>query len=279
MTQETMSERPSSKAGAWNMWTLAKKRPEYVAIPLVFVVLMLGWDGFVRYLNIESYILPGPIDVVRALFNGLVDGIYFPHLIVTAKEVVFGFFIGAGMGIFIGAVVSQFPLIEKTFFAYVVGIQTIPKIAIAPLIIVWLGFGIESKVFIAAMIVFFPMVVSVIEGFQSADQKQIDLLRAMGATDWQEFRMIKVPNALPFVFVGANVGVVLAILGAVVGEFVGAQAGLGYLILQYNYQLKIANVFAVLAMLASVGIVLHVAVKMLHRKIVFWKKPHYRIDA
>jgi NitT/TauT family transport system permease protein len=276
---EALADRRFQETKLRKIVRAAKHRPEIVTVPLVFIVLLLGWEACVRTLNIQEFILPGPTAVIRALIGGLAAGIYVPHLIVTGEEVVFGFLIGAGLGIVIGAAVSQFRLIEKTFFAYVVGIQTIPKIAIAPLIIVWLGFGIGSKVFIAAMIVFFPMVVSVIEGFQSADIKQLDMLRAMGASRWQEFYMIKVPNALPFIFIGANVGVVLAILGAVVGEFVGSQEGLGYLILQYNYQLKIANVFAVLAVLASIGIGLHLIVKALHRKVVFWRKPIYRVDA
>ena len=192
---------------------------------------------------------------------------------------VIGFALGAGLGVAIGAVVSQFPLVEKTFFAYLVGFQTVPKLAIAPLIIVWFGFGLASKIIIAALIVFFPMVVNVIEGLQSSDQRQLDMLRAMGASQWQQFLMVKIPNALPFIFVGANVGVVLAILGAVVGEFVGAQEGLGYLILQSNYQLKIGKVFAVLVVLAVIGVALHLAIKALHNKVVFWTKLSTRIEA
>ncbi len=119
-----------------------------------------------------------------------------------------------------------------------------PKLAIAPLFIVWFGFGLESKIIIAALICFFPMVVSVIEGLQSTDRKQIDMLRATGASGWQVFMMVKVPNALPFIFVGLEIGIVLAVLGAIVGEFVGAQGGIGFVILQYNFQLETAKVFA-----------------------------------
>ena len=226
-----------------------------------------------------SLFLPGPFEVAEEIWWGITSGALLPHAIVTAEETLLGFSLGAILGIIIGAVVSQFPLVEKTFFAYLVGLQTVPKLAIAPLIIVWFGFGLESKVFIAALIVFFPMVVNVIEGFQSSDQRQLDMLRAMGASGWQQFFLVKVPNVLPFIFVGANVGVVLAILGAVVGEFVGAQEGLGYLILQYNYQLKIGKVFAVLVVLAVIGIALHLAIKTLQRKVVFWKKLSNRIEA
>ena len=177
------------------------------------------------------------------------------------------------------AAVSQFPLVEKTFFAYLVGLQSVPKLAIAPLIIMWFGFGMESKVFIAPLIVFFPVVVNVLEGFQSTDHRQLDMLRAMRATRWQLFRMVKVANALPYIFVGLNIGAVMAILGAVVGEFVGAQEGLGYLILQYNYQLKVARVFAILIILAALGITLHTLVRILHRRVVFWRRPDHKVEA
>jgi len=255
------------------------RRPEFITVPLVFIVLIAAWQGAVSFFNIDEFILPGPIAVAGELWSGLASGAFLPHALVTAEEMLIGFALGAVSGIVIGAVVSQFPLVERTFFAYLVGLQTVPKLAIAPLIIVWFGFGLESKIFIAALIVFFPMVVNVIEGFQSSDQRQLDMLRAMGATAWQQFFLVKVPNALPFIFVGANVGAVLAILGAVVGEFVGAQEGLGYLILQYNYQLKIAKVFAVLVVLAVIGIALHLAIKALQRKVVFWRRLSDRVEA
>ena len=145
-----------------------------------------------------------------------------------------------------------------------------PKLAIAPLIIMWFGFGMESKVFIAPRIVFFPVVLNVLESFQSTDHRRLDMLRAMDATRWQLFRMVRVPNAPP---------AVMAILGAVVGEFVGAQEGLGYLILQYNYQLKVARVFAILIILAAMGITLHTLVTIRHRRMVFWRKPDHKVEA
>jgi NitT/TauT family transport system permease protein len=259
--------------GNW-LW----RRPELVTVPLVFIVFIVCWEGAVHWFGIDPMILPGPLAISSDLWDGLQSGVFLRNALVTGEEMLGGFLIGSGSGLLIGAIVSQFPLVKKTFFAYLVGIQTIPKLAIAPLIIVWFGFGIGSKMFIAAMIVFFPMVVNVIEGFQSSDERQLDMLRAAGADRWQQFRMVLVPNALPSIFVGINVGVVLSILGAVVGEFVGAQAGLGYLILQYNYSLQIGRVFAVLVILAVMGISLHVAVNLLHRRVVFWRRPQHSVE-
>jgi NitT/TauT family transport system permease protein len=260
--------RPTTARPDVSPWFGLRRRPELLTVPLVFLLIVGGWEAAVRHWQIDAFILPGPTAIARELMDGIAGGYFTSHTWVTATEMFLGFLIGAGLALAIGAVVSQFPLVEKTFFAYLVGLQTVPKLAIAPLIVVWFGFGMESKVFIAALIVFFPVVVNVIEGF-----------RAMGATPWQLFAMVKVPNALPYIFVGLNIGVVMAILGAVVGEFVGAQEGLGYLILQYNYQLKIARVFAILIILAAIGITLHTAVKILHRRIVFWRKPDHKIEA
>ena len=251
--------------------SLLRQRPELITVPLVFVLAIAGWECAVRFLDINALILPGPFEIWEELIDGLQSGVYLKHGLVTGEEMVAGFLIGASLGLVIGSVVSQFPLIEKTFFAYLVGLQTVPKFAIAPLFIVWFGFGIQSKIFISAMVVFFPMVVSTIEGFQASDQRQLDMLRAMGASRWQQFRMVKLPNALPFIFVGANVGVVLSILGAVVGEFVGAQEGLGYLILQYNFQLKIARVFAILVILGLVGVAGHTIISALGKRVAFWQ--------
>jgi NitT/TauT family transport system permease protein len=270
--------RPPMAQPSVSSWLGLRRRPELVTVPLVFLLIIGGWESAVRHWQIDTFILPGPTAIARELMEGIAAGYFTSHTLVTATEMFLGFLIGAGSGLVIGAVVSQFPIVEKTFFAYLVGLQTVPKLAIAPLIVVWFGFGIESKVFIAALIVFFPVVVNVIEGFRSTDHRQLDMLRAMGASKWQLFWMVKVPNALPYIFVGFNIGVVMAILGAVVGEFVGAQEGLGYLILQYNYQLKIARVFAILIILAAIGISLHTTVKILHRRIVFWRKPDHKIE-
>jgi len=269
----------AGQAPGSNVWARLRARPEILTVPLVFVLLLACWEMAVRFFAIEEFILPAPSAVAGELWYGLASGVFLQHAAVTAKEMFGGFLIGSVAGILVGAVVSQFPLVEKTFFAYLVGLQTVPKLAIAPLIIVWFGFGIESKIVIAAMIVFFPMVVNVIEGLQSADPKQLDMFKALGASRWQQFLGVKVRHAAPFMFVGADVGVVLAILGAIVGEFVGAQEGLGYLILQYNFQLKIAKVFAILVVLAAMGITLHLIVKALHRRVVFWRQPLHRAES
>ncbi|HTL76467.1 MAG TPA: ABC transporter permease [Casimicrobiaceae bacterium] len=252
---------------------LIVQRPELATVPLAFVVALLAWHWLTILLHVDPIVFPGPMPVARALVAGLASGAYGHHFWITFKEVLGGFAIGCGAGLVLGAVISQFRILEKTVFPYFVALQTVPKLAIAPLFVVWFGFGLESKIVIGGLISFFPMIVNVIEGLQSTDRRQIDMLRAAGANSWQVFRMVKIPNALPFIFVGLDIGIVLAVLGAIVGEFVGAQGGIGFMILQYNFQLETAKVFALIVVLSVTGIALHNVVRWLHRRTVFWIKP------
>jgi NitT/TauT family transport system permease protein len=139
------------------------------------------------------------------------------------------------------------------------------------LILIWVGLGIEGKIFIAATVSFFPMLVNTIVGLRSAPQNEIDLMRSLSAGRWKIFRYVQLPEALPFIFAGLNIGLVLAVLGAIVGEFVGAKGGLGYLIVQMNFNLDVAGIFAALLLLGIMGIGLNFLSQFLRRKIVFWK--------
>ena len=154
-----------------------------------------------------------------------------------------------------------------------------PKIAIAPLIVVWFGFDTSSKVVIAATVAFFPVLVNVVVGLKTIDAGKLELMRSLRATRWQTFRLVQFPNALPFVFAGLDVAIVFSVLGAIVGEFVGAQRGLGNLILQFNMTLDIAGVFAVLIMLSLMGVALHLIMQAIQRYVIFWAQPNHVIGA
>jgi NitT/TauT family transport system permease protein len=149
-----------------------------------------------------------------------------------------------------------------------------PKVAIAPLFVLWFGFGVTSKIIITAAIVFFPVLANTIVGLRSAPRDQVDLMTAFTASQWHIFRMVRVPHALPFIFVGLDIGIVLAVIGAIVGEFVGAQAGLGYLIMQRNFSMDASGVFAILIVLSIIGIVLHSAMRFVARRVIFWTDTH-----
>ncbi|HEY8369025.1 MAG TPA: ABC transporter permease [Thermodesulfobacteriota bacterium] len=249
------------------------RRAETYTIPGVFVLVVGSWELLVRALGIPPIVIPAPSAVARALVRLLSLPSFWTDIKVTLFETLAGFAIGAASAIVVGGLIAQFRLLERTVYPYLVGIQTVPKIAIAPILVIWFGFGLASKVVVSAVIVFFPILVNVIQGLGATRQQELDLLRAMCASRWQIFWKVKVPNALPFLFAGLNIGIVFSVLGAIVGEFVGAQVGLGYRIQQLNFTLDIAGMFAVLVVLGAIGITLHLLMRAIQRRVVFWAEP------
>ena len=258
---------------------VVRARPQVVLVPAVFVVFVALWEWVVRQWSVPAFIAPTPSAVVRSLAGGIRSGVYLEHFWVTLGEALAGFLIAAVTGIALGAVIAQSRLVERTVYPYLVALQTLPKIAIAPLIIVWAGFGLSSKVIIAALVAFFPVLVNVIVGLKTIDAGKLELMRSLRASRWQTFRLVTFPNALPFVFAGLDIAVVFSVLGAIVGEFVGSQRGLGNLILQFNMTLDIAGVFAVLIMLSLMGVALHLIMQAIQRRIIFWAEPDDVISA
>lgn len=237
---------------------------------VLFLTLMALWYFVTTEFGISNVIFPSPVEVGRSLYTEISSGTLAPHMIVTLEEVLVGFLIGALSGVVLGTLISQFEAFEKIVYPYIVAFQTLPKVALAPLFVVWFGFGISSKIFITATIVFFPVMVNMISGLGSAPKDQIDMAKAFMASKWQIFSMIRFPNALPMMFAGFDIGIVLAIIGALVGEFVSSQSGLGYLILQRNSTLDIPGVFSVLIVLSIMGMALHGISRFIGRKVTHW---------
>ena len=256
-----------------------RNRPQVVLIPLVFVLFVALWEWVVRAWNVPNFLVPAPSTVAGALGRGVRTGLYLTNFWITLFEALVGFVIAAVAGIVLGAIIAQFRLVERTFYPYLVALQTLPKIAIAPLIIVWFGFGISSKVIIAGTVAFFPVLVNVIVGLKTVDAAKLDLMRSLRASRWQTFRLVTFPNALPFVFAGLDIAIVFSVLGAIVGEFVGSQKGLGNLILQFNFSLDVAGVFAVLILLSVMGVALHLVMQAVQRHVIFWAEPDETISA
>jgi NitT/TauT family transport system permease protein len=235
-----------------------------------FVLVMVVWHFAVLLLEVSPLIFPGPLAVARALVELLQSGEIVKHLGVTLYEILAGFAFGAIFGLALGALIGQSALLEAVLYPYVVAFQTVPKVAVAPLFVLWFGFDTTSKVVITATIVFFPVLANTIVGLRSAPRDQIELMKAFTASPWHVFRMVRLPQALPYVFAGLDIGIVLAVIGAIVGEFVGAQAGLGYLILQRNFSMDAAGMFAILVVLSLIGLVLHSLMKFIARRVIFW---------
>ena len=164
-------------------------------------------------------------------------------------------------------------LLRRVMMPYLVAVNAAPKIALAPLIVVWFGFGISSKIVMAALIAFFPLLINVVSGLANADPQKLKLMRSLAASAWMTFTKVKLPDALPSIFAGMKIAIVFAVVGAVVGEFVGAEAGLGLVIKRTDYQLDVALTFAIVAMLSLMGILLFYAVEWSERHVLFWTTP------
>ncbi|MGJ7565111.1 ABC transporter permease [Variovorax sp. GB1R11] len=242
---------------------------------VLLVVLLAVWEGGTRFFNVPKFLIPPFSDVMVALWRGLAtgvmakDGLWF-HTAITLAEILLGFFIGSAIGLALGVAISQMERVEAVLQPYVAAFQSLPKVAVAPIIVMWLGFGISSKVAIVCMLTFFPVLVTSIAGFKAIDPDRIDLLRSLSATSWQIFRKAKFPSALPYIFAGLDMAAAFAVVGAIVGEFVGAQAGLGVLILQMDAQMDTGGSFSVFIVLSVIGIALTSLLRVVQRRVLHW---------
>jgi NitT/TauT family transport system permease protein len=252
-----------------------RRYPQFTISPAILVALIAAWWLATDVLRVPAYIVPPPQDVFRAAIAGLSrwpweKASYWYHAGVTVWEAVLGFAIGSALGALLGLVLSHWPILGKSWYPYIVGFQSLPKVALAPLMVVWFGFGIEGKVFITAIITFFPVLVNMMAGYQAVEPERIELARSCNASELHLLTKIIIPSCLPFLFAGLGVASVLSILGAVVGEFVGASAGLGMLLMQYNQAMEISPMFAVIVLLAVIGFLMNYAVSLIERRYCFW---------
>jgi NitT/TauT family transport system permease protein len=236
---------------------------------LVFVLYM--WQSIVSYLEIKSYIVPLPTEVLDRLITGFEKGYLFKHTYATAQEIVVGYIAGVSLGLILGIVISQYKFVDQLVYPYIVAFNSVPRIAISPLIVIWFGTGLQSKAIIAALVSFFPLLISVIVGLKAVDVEQLQLMRSLKARKWQTFRTVIFPNALPSIFGGLEIAIVLAVVGAIVGEFMGASQGLGYYILFANSRFDTAGMFAAFFILGVLGMILNLSVKLVAKRVVFWR--------
>lgn len=248
-----------------------RNRLASIGLPLITLVLLLFfWDASVRWLGMPSYLLPPPMDVFGALWQGYATGLLWPHLWATTLATIGGFALGCTIAVIVGGLVAEFRLLERMVYPYVVALQSMPKVALAPLLIVWFGFGLMSKVVLVALICFFPMFVNVVTGLRSAPTELVDLYTAFSASRLQIFKDIKFPAALPSIFAGLQIALVLSLLGAVVGEFVASQKGLGSLIQAASLNFDVPTMFACILTLALMGATATMLVGRLQRRLLFW---------
>lgn len=239
------------------------------------LALLLVWKLAVMVLRVPPYILPAPEQVFIALWSGIAVspadplGYYLP-LWSTLSNALLGFLIGASLGIVFGSTMAEFRPVETALMPYAFALQSLPKVAIAPLIVIWCGFGDGSKVAMAALLAFFPMLVNTFAGMRSTDLERIELMKVLSASRLETYRLVKLPSAAPYIFAGLDMGIVYALLGTIVAEFLGAQEGMGVAITKAQAVTDVAGVFAVLLILGATGIILHLGVRTIQRKLIHW---------
>jgi NitT/TauT family transport system permease protein len=234
-------------------------------------VALVLWQVFITTLRVPLYLVPPPLKVLQALKEGYVDGTLLHHTLVTTREILVGFVAGSTVGIALGTLIAQSRVVERVLYPYVVALNAVPKVAVAPLLIVWFGVGLTSKVIIAAAVSFFPLLVNVIVGLRATDADELRLMRSLTASGWQTFYMVKVRNALPMIFAGLEVAIVLSVIGVVVAEFVASQEGLGFYIQEMNSLVNTPAMFAAIAVLSVMAFAFNLIVRLIARKVVFWR--------
>ncbi len=237
---------------------------------LILVALIVGWKVYVEASDISRFVLPPPEDVLSGTGDVLTDERTWMHFRTTLEEILIGFGLATAFGFVTGALLGEIRLLDRALTPYLVFLQVLPKVAIVPLLIVWLGFGSSAKIVIAAVFAFFPITVGTRAGLQSIDPGHRDLALSLQANRRQRLTLIELPSALPSILTGMEVGIVLATIGAVVAEFLAGSEGLGWLSVSYLNQLQVDRLFGVIALLSTLGFVLYLLVAGLRRLLVPW---------
>lgn len=244
-----------------------------ILFPIItFVVGVYVWDWSVTAFEIPSFLLPKPSAVGNAIWVGYVDGLFWPHLLFTLQSTALGYLIGCAAALVFGSILAESKTFEYFLYPYIIALQSMPKVALAPLILVWFGFGIESKIVMVALICFFPLFINTVIGIRQTSPVLLDLMRAFSASRWHVFTRVKLPSAAGHIFAGLQIAVVLSLIGAVVAEFVSSTRGLGHLINASAVTLEVNIMFAALLSLALIGIAASQALRALHYALVFWDR-------
>ena len=244
-------------------------RSTLVSVGFAALLFAVVWKLIVVVANYPPFILPAPEVVAQRFVSAWADGTIAPHALATIQEIVIGFVVGAGLAVVVGYLLARSALAERLLSPYLVAAQATPILALAPLLVLWLGTGLAPKVVICALIVFFPVAVSTMVGIRSVDRRLLELGRSMRASRWQVFRFLELPAALPQILGGMRVGATLAVIGAIVGEWAGADKGLGVLInLARGSLFDFPLMYATLLTIALIAIVLYLLVLLAERVLV-----------
>jgi len=240
----------------------------YLPSILVILGLLLFWQIAVSALGIKEYILPTPVAAIKALFNPNYQ--WTVNLLATLYAVLGAFVLSAVLGVLLAIVIVWNDLLLRTVMPVLILFNTLPKIALAPLFVVWMGYGIWPNIVIGTTIAFFPMVVNTAVGLASAEPEMLDLVRTLKAGKWQVLKKIRIPNAVPYIFVGLKLNATMSVIGALVGEFVASEKGLGSLIITSGVTMETAPIFASLILISALGLVLYGLVVAVEQIVAPW---------
>ncbi len=242
---------------------------DFVILVLTFFLFIGTWQLVDFLFNIRKIILPNPLEIFLVIVNN------FPYLLdhatITVIESSLGFLLGITLAIITGIIFTYSKLLKKSFYPYAIAFKAVPVIALAPLLIMWLGSGMISKIIMAAIICYFPVLVGTVKGFSVVIQDYKDLFKSFSASKWKIFYKLKIPTSLPYIFPSLKISATFAVVGATIAEFTGASKGIGYIIVNSSYYLETTMMFAAIIMISIVGLLLFYLIDYIEKKIVFWE--------
>ncbi len=237
---------------------------------ILILIILIIWEIGVRITHVPYYVLPAPSKILITIFTQ--SPLLLKHSFYTLTEMILGFILAFVTGSLLAFLMFKYPSVEQAFYPIIIGSQSIPVFAIAPLLVLWFGYGLNSKIVMTALIVFFPITVNTLEGLKSADPDVVKLFELMGASDYQILKKVRIPAALPFILTGSKIGISVSTIGAVIGEWVGSKYGLGYLMLHANAQLRVDLIFAAIFYLTVMGVGLFILVSQTEKILMPWKR-------
>ena len=248
---------------------MSKLRPWFAPV-MILIGIVVAWELWVQVWNIPKWQLPSPSEIARELATS--RSLLLKHTLVTLEEIVLGFIAALAAGLLLATGIAYSRILERSVYPIVIASQTVPIIAIAPLLLRWVGYGIAPKVIVVALICFYPIAVNTVDGLKAVDPDMVNMIKTLGASRWQVFTKLQMPTAMPYMFSGIKVGISVSVIAAVIGEWVGASAGLGYLITYSQPLFLTARVFAAIVVLSAMGISLFVLAGVVERMMLPW---HY----
>lgn len=235
---------------------------------LTLVAAVSVWEVFTRVFRVPTWLLPGPSSVFKVTLEWVGELPF--HTWVTFYETALGFALAVAVGLLLGVLIAYSLLLQNTILPLLIVTQAVPKVALAPILLIWIGYGDAPKILVAFLVAFFPVVVNVATGLKAVEPELLDLSRSLSASEWQTFRKVRFPASLPYFFSGTKVAITLALIGAVIGEFVGSDRGLGYLIVYASGHMITSLAFGSIFILAVLGVLLYFAVELAERVLCPW---------